>query len=417
MQQAALQFATRARNAKTALALLDAAKKRKLIYRMAEQLVAHSDLILEHNAIDMAEGRKAGLSKALLDRLLLSPERIEEMAQSLREIADLDDPVGEMYEFKRLDNGLQLAKMRVPIGTVLIIYESRPNVTSDAAGLCIKSGNSCILRCGKEALNSANAIGKVLQQALSEMKLPVDAITVIDDSSRELLEELLKLHKHIDLVVPRGGEGLIQFVTDHSKIPIVKHDKGLCHIYIDEHAQIPMAKSITLNAKVQRPGVCNAAETLLVHQNIAARILPELIADLIAKGVEIRGCEITRELSKNSAVVTAQDVDWDTEYLDLILSVRVVPSLQAAIDHINTHGSQHSEAIVTDHYENARHFQQAVDSAAVYVNASTRFTDGGQFGMGAEIGISTQKLHCRGPMGVRDLTSSKFVINGNGQIR
>ncbi|MBB5020800.1 glutamate-5-semialdehyde dehydrogenase [Desulfurispira natronophila] len=416
MSSPALRYATSAKSAKHTLATLTGVQKRNLLNKMADHLISHSESILEGNQQDMADGRKAGLSNALLDRLLLNPERIQDMASSLRQIAQSQDPVGEKYDFKILDNGLEIAKMRVPIGVVMIIFESRPNVASDAAGLCLMSGNACILRGGKEAIHSVTAIGRSLKHALSEMKLPPELVTIVEDPDRNLMEELLQLDQHIDLVVPRGGEGLIGFVTEHSRIPVVKHDKGLCHVYLDAKADHKMAHQIAINSKVQRPGVCNAMETLLVHKDIAGEILPKLCAELEKKKVEIRGCSQTVKICPDQTKVATEE-DWNTEYLDLILNLRIVESFEQAIEHIRQYGSGHSEAIVTDDYQRARQFQTQVDAAAVYVNASTRFTDGGQFGMGAEIGISTQKLHCRGPMGLRDLTSSKYIINGSGHIR
>lgn len=417
MNQLAINYASDAKSARFALAQLGSAQKRTLLHKMADQLIAHSDAILESNQQDMVNGRKSGLSNAMLDRLLLNPERIEDMADSVRQIADMPDPVGEKFDHRVLDNGLELTKVRVPIGVVMVIFESRPNVASDAAALCVKSGNASILRGGKESIHSVTAIGRALKHALSEMKLPAQVVTMVEDADRAIMEDLLRMTSSIDLVVPRGGEGLINYVTEHSRIPVVKHDKGLCHVYIDQYADMDMAIRIAVNAKTQRPGVCNAMETLLVHQSIAPAILPLLCKEMTRKKVEICGCEASIKLCPDAGIVAAKAEDWDTEYLDLIMNLRVVDSLEQAVEHIQQHGTGHSEAIVTENYHAAGLFQKIVDAAAVYVNASTRFTDGGQFGMGAEIGISTQKLHCRGPMGVRELTTTKYIVSGSGQIR
>jgi glutamate-5-semialdehyde dehydrogenase len=337
------------------------------------------------------------------------------MAASLYEVAKLKDAVGEIKETRKRPNGLLIAKMSVPIGVIGIIYESRPNVTSDCAGLCLKSGNSVILKGGSEAFNSNKAIFKCLRAAIKNTPVPADAISLITSKKRNAVSELLKLNDYVDLIIPRGGEGLINEVTRRSRIPVIKHYKGVCHVYVDSEADLNMAHEIAVNAKVQRPGVCNAMETLLVHKDVAARFLPIIASDLKSMGVEIRGCPKSRHIVK--WVKKAEEKDWSAEYLDLILSVRIVGSLDEAIEHINTYGSSHSDAIVTDNYRNAMRFLKRVDSACVYVNASTRFTDGHEFGMGAEIGISTDKLHARGPMALEELTTYKYVVLGKGQVR
>jgi glutamate-5-semialdehyde dehydrogenase len=336
------------------------------------------------------------------------------MAEALRDIAKLKDPVGRVIDGWVLDNGLRIEKVKIPIGVIGIIYESRPNVTSDAAGLCFMSGNACILKGGKEAMHSNITIIEILQYVLEKNKLPKEAISLIPDYSREGVAWLIQQDKYVDLIIPRGGEKLIKFVSENSKVPVVKHDKGLCHVYVHEDANLDEAVKICINAKVQRPGVCNAMETLLVDRNIAGKFLPKIKEVMEKEGVELRGCEITLEYID---IAKATEEDWETEYLDKILSIRVVDNLEDAIEHIETYGSGHSDSIVTENYSVAEEFLNRVDSACVYVNASTRFTDGGIFGFGAEVGISTNKLHARGPMGIDDLTTYKYKIYGNGQIR
>lgn len=407
------ELAKKAKAASYALAELSSTIKNKALFVMAETLLAHSREVLNENKRDLSANK--GLSKALLDRLSLNPARIGLMADSLRQIASLSDPVGELIKGGLRPNGLRILKVRVPIGVVGIIYESRPNVTSDCIGLCLKSGNVSILRGGREAVNTNRVICKLLAKAARESGVPDSAINFIDTTDHKALEYLLGLNEYIDLIIPRGGEGLIRFVYEHSKIPVIKHYKGICHIFVDEFANTDMAGNICFNAKVSRPGVCNAMETLLVHKGIAGSFLPGMLKRYKDAGVEIRGCPKTRKIVK--AINKAKEIDWHTEYLDLILSVKVVANIDEAILHINHYGSHHSDAIVTENYQNALAFLHRVDSACVYVNASTRFTDGGEFGLGSEIGISTDKIHARGPMALEELTTYKYMIFGNGQIR
>ena len=406
-------LAKKAKNASYELAVLSGAIKNRALIRMAGSLKAKSKEILLANKKDLAKAR--GLSKAMRDRLSLNEARIRLMADSLREVAGLKDPVGEVIEGGLRPNGLWIQKVRVPIGVVAIIYESRPNVTSDCIGLCLKSGNVCILKGGSEAINTNRVIYQILKNAAVESGIPDEAINFVDTTEREALTELLGLSDSIDLVIPRGGEGLIRFVQDYSKIPVIKHYKGVCHTYVDRCADLKMAEEICFNAKTQRPGVCNAMETLLVHNEASCDFLPGMIKRYTQAVVEIRGCAKTIKLVRG--IKKAKELDWSVEYLDLILSVKVVDSLDQAIKHINHYGSHHSDSIITEKYDNAREFLNKVDSACVYVNASTRFTDGYEFGMGAEIGISTDKLHARGPMALQELTSYKYMVFGNGQIR
>ncbi|PIU41524.1 MAG: glutamate-5-semialdehyde dehydrogenase [Candidatus Omnitrophica bacterium CG07_land_8_20_14_0_80_42_15] len=404
-----------AKEASYALGLVDTDLKDAALRGMAKDLLRHSGSIEKENKKDIKAAKKKNYPSALIDRLILNDKRIKGMADSLDTISNLKDPVGNIIEVIKRPNGLVIGKMRVPIGVIAIIYESRPNVTSDCVGLCLKSGNSVILRGGSEAINSNIAIFEVLNKSVEKFGLPKNCISIIRDTAHNLIRQLLQQDKFIDLVMPRGGEALIKEVAAHSKIPVIKHYKGVCHVYVDGNADLNMAHSIALNAKVQRPGVCNAMETLLVHRDVAARFLPVLMKDYRAYGVEIRGCEMTKRIIKDAK--PAKEEDWYAEYLDLILSVKVVNDLDEAIAHIRKYGSQHSDSIVTDNKNNALKFLREVDSAAVYVNASTRFTDGGEFGMGAEIGISTDKIHARGPMALKELTTYKYVIFGNGQIR
>ena len=410
-----LDMAKRAKDAYRVLASASSEVKNRALLFMAEAIEESADAIKEENAKDLEEGKRKGLSKALLDRLLLNDKRISAMAEGLREIAALPDPVGEVVKMWRRPNGLLVGKMRVPLGVVGIIYESRPNVTADAAGLCVKSGNAVLLRGGSEAINSNRVIVSILKEACSRAGLPEDVVCFLDTTDRAAVEVMLKLEDYIDLIVPRGGEGLIRFVAENSRIPVVYHYKGVCHTYVDKYADLEMARRICFNAKVQRPGVCNAMETMLVHEAVAGEFLPSMCEMFRDAGVEIRGCPRTRELVP--WVKEATEEDWYEEYLDLILAVKVVGSLDEAIEHINTYGSHHSDAIVTENYERGMRFLREVDSAAVYINASTRFTDGYEFGLGAEMGISTQKLHVRGPMGLEDLTCCKYVVLGCGHIR
>lgn len=410
-----LSIAQSARRASRRMAALDPKAKDPILNAMADALELQAATIIQANQRDLADGQTAGLSKAMLDRLMLDEQRIQAMANGLREIALLPDPVGHVLESWTRPNGLVINKTAVPIGVLLVIYESRPNVTADAAGLCFKSSNAVILRGGSESLRSNQAILNALVAGGGPLGLPEHAIQLVPTSDRNALYELLAMPDCIDLVIPRGGHGLIRAVAEHSKIPVLKHYNGVCHVYVDEAADLEMAKRIAVNAKCQRPGVCNAMETLLVHEAIAPDILPDLGQLLLNQGVEIRGDEGVRKLISQAVPVTEED--WRTEYLDLILSVRVVPNLDAAIDHIEDYGSHHSDVIVTSNPNAAERFKRAIDSSTVYVNASSRFTDGAEFGMGAEIGISTDKLHARGPVGIRELTTYKYIVEGTGQIR
>jgi glutamate-5-semialdehyde dehydrogenase len=363
----------------------------------------------------VAAGRQKGLAPAMIDRLVLDEQRIRAMADGLREVAALPDPVGEITGMRRRPNGIQVGRMRIPLGVIGIVYEARPNVTADAAGLCLKSGNAVILRGGSEAVHSNLAIGALLKAELRRLGLPEAALQVVATTDRAAVLELLKLEEEIDLIIPRGGEGLIRFVVEHSRIPVIKHYKGVCHVFVDASADFEMAEQICVNAKVQRPGVCNAMETLLIHKDIAETFVPRIVATLRSQGVELRGCTVTREFAPE--VMAADEADWGAEYLDLILAVKVVDNLDAAIDHIQQYCSLHTETIVTGNYANSQRFLREVNSSVVMVNASTRFSDGNQLGLGAEIGISTSKLHAFGPMGLEDLTTRKFVVLGDGQIR
>ena len=390
--------------------------KNEVLIRAAELIVEETEKIVSENRKDLKAGEEKGLSKAMLDRLLLNEKRIKGMVQVLHDIASLNDPVGEIVKMWKRPNGLRIGKMRVPLGVVGIIYESRPNVTVEAASLCIKSSNSVILKGGSEAINSNRVLVNILRKAAGEVGFPEDAIQFVDTTEREVVAEMLKLDEYIDVIIPRGGEGLIRFVAENSTIPVIKHYKGVCHVFVDKFADLEKAWNICFNAKVQRPGVCNAMETMLVHSAIADAFMPTMI-DLFKKAkVELRGCERTRTYDPNY-IKPATEEDWYEEYLDLILAVKVVDSLDEAINHINTYGSHHSDAIVTENYTNGMNFINRVDSAAVYINASTRFTDGNVFGLGAEMGISTDKIHVRGPMGLEDLTIPKYIIFGDGQIR
>ena len=410
------KLASDAKQAARILALASTDQKNQALLKMADALAVHRDFLIRENKKDLKAARDKHYPKALVDRLTLTSARIDNMIACLRETEKLKDPVGEVLRTFQRPNGLVIEKVRTPIGVIGIIYESRPNVTSDCIGLCLKSGNAVVLKGGKEAVYSNQAIHKVLKQSLRETELPPEAVQLLESTDRQAVHVLLRQNDLVDLIVPRGGEGLIRFVSENSLIPVVKHYKGVCHVYVSEHADLNMAHRISLNAKLQRPGVCNAMETLLVHKDVAARFLPVLVNALQAAGVEIRGCPVTRRIVPKG-IKRVQLRDWPEEYLDLILAVRVVDSLTEAIAHINTYGSGHSDAIVTDNKEEARQFLNAVDSACVYVNASTRFTDGYEFGFGAEIGISTDKLHARGPMALEELTTYKYLIHGSGQIR
>jgi glutamate-5-semialdehyde dehydrogenase len=410
----------RTKTAARALAKCSSEVKNKALLAMAARLEAEKEFLLTENAKDLEAGKVKGLAGPLLERLTLNPKRIGEMAAGLREVAALPDPVGEVLKMVRRPNGIQVGQMRVPIGVIGIIYESRPNVTADAAALCIKSGNGVILRGGSEAIHSNIAIAKLLQEAGEAEGLPPHAMTLIETTDRQAIYELLQMEASIDLIIPRGGEGLIRMVVENSKIPVMKHDKGICHTFVDASADLRMAEEISFNAKAQRPSTCNAMETLLVHQAIAPAFLPKIAKRLQEAGVELRGCPKTKAILKERAgqeIPSASEADWTTEYLDLILSVKVVESLDEAMAHIAAYGSAHSEAIVTQDYTHAMRFLNEVDASAVFVNASTRLNDGFQLGLGAEMGISTSRIHARGPMGLEALTCAKFIVFGDGQIR
>jgi glutamate-5-semialdehyde dehydrogenase len=410
-----LQVARDAKAASLIMATLSSAVKNQLLERMADALEKETESLIAANEQDLAAARKREIAPAMLDRLLLDEGRISGMAAGLREVALLSDPVGEVTGMWRRPNGIQVGRMRIPLGVIGIIYESRPNVTADAAGLCLKSGNAVILRGGSEAFHSNDAIGKILRRELLAMGLPEGALQVITTTDRNAVTELLKLEDEIDLIIPRGGESLIRFVSEHSRIPVIKHYKGVCHTFVDASADFEMAERICVNAKVQRPGVCNAMETLLIHKDIAETFVPRIAEIMRGQGVELRGCPITREFAEN--VKEATEDDWGTEYLDLILAVKVVDDLDEAIAHIQRYASLHTEVIVTSDYGNSQRFIREINSSVVMVNASSRFSDGNQLGLGAEIGISTSKLHAFGPMGLEDLTTRKFVVFGDGQIR
>ncbi len=402
-----------------ALAKLPASLKNRALLAMADALELQSSYLSDENKKDLGAGKIKGLSEPLLERLTLTPKRISAMAYGLRQVAALPDPVGEILGMKRLENGLQVGQMRTPIGVIGIIYESRPNVTADVTGLCIKSGNGVILRGGSEAIYSNTAIAGVLEAAGTSAGLPAHSLTLIKTTDRQAVYELLKMEDMIDVIIPRGGEGLIKVVVEHAKMPVLKHDKGLCHTYVDEGADVSMAEAICLNAKAQRPSVCNAMETLLVHRKISDQFLPHFADSFQKVGGQIRGCEITLEILKDSieSLSAADESDWCAEYLDLTLSIKVVDSIDEAMSHITRYGSQHSEAIITRDHLRAMRFMNEVDASAVFINSSTRFNDGFQLGLGAEMGISTSRIHARGPMGLNALCCTKFIIFGDGQIR
>ncbi len=410
-----LEIGKKARAAEPFMRKLGTNRKNELLLKCAEALTKGSRQILEANALDMERGRENGMSSGLLDRLQLTDARIEGMAEGLRQLAALEDPIGEVLGMKRRPNGLLIGQMRVPLGVVGIIYEARPNVTADAFGLCFKTGNVVILKGGSDAIHSNQAIVSCLRNCLREEKIPEDAIQLIEDTSRETTQAFMKMNQYVDVLIPRGGAGLIRAVVENSTIPVIETGTGNCHIFVDESADIEMAIQIILNAKTQRVGVCNACESLVVHDGIREKLLPELSRRLREKQVEMRADSLALPLVEGG--IPASEEDWGREYLDYILSIKTVSSVDEAIAHINRYNTKHSEAIITSSYENARKFLEEVDAAAVYVNASTRFTDGFEFGFGAEIGISTQKLHARGPMGLQALTTTKYIIYGNGQIR
>ncbi|HHH51145.1 MAG TPA: glutamate-5-semialdehyde dehydrogenase [Campylobacterales bacterium] len=408
------EFLTKAKASTQIVATLDSKTKNQILQEMAEALLEHTDFIIEENSKDMHLGRTNNLDDALLDRLLLDENRVAGIAKSLVEISALKEPVGRVLEGWINDDNLRIEKVSVPIGVIGVIYESRPNVTSDVGALCFKSGNVAILKGGKEAENSNRAIAKVLQSVLEKNSLPKEIISLLPDSSREGVAKLIKEDSFVDLIVPRGGEALIRYISGNSSVPVVKHDKGLCHTYIHKDANINKAINIALNAKCQRPGVCNAMETLIVDRGIAKQILPSLYKAFIDAGTKLKGCSATREFI---FIDQATDEDFDTEYLSNQLNIKVVDNIDEAIAHITKYGSGHSEAIITENYTASEEFLNRVDASCVYVNASTRFTDGAVFGFGAEVGISTNKLHARGPMGINELTTYKFKIYGNGQTR
>ena len=410
-----LELAVAAQQASRLMANLSSGVKDELLRKMAAALEAAETQLRAENEKDLRLARANGMAAALVDRLTLTAERITGMADGLREVVALPDPVGEVTGMWRRPNGIQVGRQRIPLGVIGIIFESRPNVTADAAGLCLKSGNAVILRGGSEAIYSNRAIGAILQQSIRDLGLPSAALQVVTTSDRNAVTELLKLEDQIDLIIPRGGEGLIRFVVENSRIPVIKHYKGVCHTYVDAVADLQMAEEICLNAKVQRPGVCNAMETLLIHRNVAAEFLPQIAAAMRKAGVELRGCEKSRKIIGD--LIPATEEDWHAEYLDLILAIRVVDSYEQAREHIQTYGSLHTEVIVTNDYRKSQQFLCEINSSVVMVNASSRFSDGNQLGLGAEIGISTSKLHSFGPMGLEDLTTRKFVVLGQGQIR
>lgn len=408
-----LKVAQAAKDAKTAMNRLSTIEKNKILEAMAQGLLNHTEFILKQNMLDVEAAKEKGRTTALIDRLALTKARIQDMAQGLRDVALLADPIGDIICATKRPNGLMIAKKRVPLGVVGIIYEARPNVTADAIGLCLKTSNAVVLKGGSEAIHSNSAVADVMIQAGEVAGLPKGAVGLIRDVSRSAVTEMMKLNDLIDVLIPRGGAGLIQSVVQNATVPVIETGTGNCHIYVDASADLDMADKITVNAKTTRPAVCNAAESLLVHKDVAAEFLPKVFADLKKEGVEIRGCEISQKYGATAAT----EEDYETEFLDYIIAVKVVGDVDEAIAHINKYSTGHSETIVTNDYKNAEKFKDEVDSAAVYVNASTRFTDGFEFGFGAEIGISTQKLHARGPMGLEELTTVKYVIDGDGQIR
>jgi len=410
-----LKLAKRAKEVCPALAKLSTEVKNAVLREVAKRLREQKEHLKEINSQDVALAQSLGHTKAFLDRLTLTDKVIEAMAKGLEEVSALPDPVGEIVKMWRRPNGLLVGRMRIPLGVIFLIYESRPNVTIDSAGLCFKSGNAVILRGGKEAVRSNLALAEIFRAVLRDFGLPEDAVQVVPTPDRQAMEYLLQLEDYIDLVIPRGGEALIRFVVEKSRIPVIKHYKGVCHVYVDEEADLDKAIAICVNAKCQRPGVCNAMETLLVHKKIAEKFLPRLAKEYEAYGVELRGCPKTLSILPNAKPATEED--WYAEYLDLILAVKVVSSIDEAIEHIVKYGSNHTEAIVTENYTKAMKFIQEVDASLVLVNASTRFNDGGELGLGAEIGISTTKLHAYGPMGLEELTTTKFIAFGDGQLR
>ncbi|MRH78589.1 glutamate-5-semialdehyde dehydrogenase [Spiribacter sp. C176] len=415
IQREVEQLGVRARAAGRVLATSEGQHRDKALLAMAAELRRSAETLMQANQKDLAAGQQAGLDAALLDRLTLNSERIEAMAAGLEQIASLPDPIGEITALKPMPSGIRVGQMRVPLGVVAIIYESRPNVTADAAGLCLKAGNACILRGGSESLQSNQAIAKCINQALATAGLPAEAVQVVQTADREAVGALITLSEYVDVLVPRGGKGLIKRISEQATVPVIKHLDGVCHCYIDAGADLDMAERIVMNAKTQRYGTCNTLETLLVDTAVAKTFLPQIVERMSAAGVELRGCSQTVAISPTVAPATEED--WDTEYLAPILSIRVVDGLDAAMAHIEQHGSGHTDAIVTNDYQRSQRFLRAVDSSSVMVNASTRFADGAEYGLGAEIGISTDKLHARGPVGLEGLTTRKYIVLGDGHIR
>lgn len=415
MREEILLMGRRAREAARQMGNVNSDVKRQVLERMAVALERESRAIASANEKDIQAALEKGLSKPKVDRLRLTPKVVDEMTTGLREVALLPDPVGEITRMWTRPNGLRVGRMRIPLGVIGIIYESRPNVTVDAAALCIKAGNAVFLRGGSEAFHSNHCLAKILQTALRETGLPETVVQLVETTDRDAVLDMLKLEEDIDVMIPRGGEDLIRFVTEHAHMPVLKHYKGVCHLYVDASANLEMAEEIALNGKVQRPSACNALETLLVHQEVAAEFLPRMAESFRKAGVELRGCPRTREIFPDA--IPATEDDWYAEYLDLILAVRVVDSMDEAIRHIATYGSDHTEAIITENFARGHRFLQEVQSSLVLVNASTRFNDGQQLGLGAEIGISTSRLHAYGPMGIEELTTTKFIALGNGQVR
>ncbi|KLU74891.1 glutamate-5-semialdehyde dehydrogenase [Clostridium botulinum] len=410
-----IETASLAKLAARKMAIVSTVTKNNALHAMADALIENGKIIMEANAKDMENGRQKGLTESLLDRLLLDETRIKSMAQGLRDVASLEDPIGEVIRMWRRPNNLKIGQVRVPLGVIGIIYEARPNVTVDAAALCVKSGNAVILRGGSEAINSNTTIARIISQAAEKAGLPKGCINLIENPSRDAVNVMMKLNGYIDVLIPRGGAGLINAVVKNSTVPVIETGVGNCHVYVDASADLEMAANIVINAKTQRPAVCNAMESLLVHKDIANKFLPYLAEKLKPLNVQIKGCSRTQSLIDYATKATEED--WGKEYLDFKFASKVVNSLDEALDHIYKYSTRHSEVIVTNNYENSQRFLNEVDAAAVYVNASSRFTDGSEFGFGAEIGISTQKLHARGPMGLKELTSSKYVIYGEGQVR
>jgi len=406
-----------ARNASRAIGKASTAQKNQALTVIAEQIIEKTATLKQANALDLAAGKEKGLDAALLDRLELTDGRIESMAEGLRQIAGLQDPIGEITDLAYRPSGIQVGQMRVPLGVIGIIYESRPNVTADAAGLCLKSGNAVILRGGSEAIHSNQAIAECIKYGLQVAGLPAEVVQVIETTDRAAVGELLRLKDSVDVIIPRGGKGLIERISNESEVPVIKHLDGICHVYIDTDADKKKALDVAFNSKTQRYGTCNTMETLLIAESVAKEILPELSKMYLDEGVEIRACERSRALLDDNAIVEAVEEDWATEYLAPILSVKIVDDVDAAISHINQYSSQHTESIITENYSHSRQFLREVDSSSVMVNASTRFADGFEYGLGAEIGISTDKLHARGPVGLDGLTSMKYVVLGDGHIR